>query len=329
MSTSETENRCEELASEVDRLNKINRALMTRVERATDLTGNAFSLFQAATVLDDRVQERTEALQEALAVLKGTNCELVTAKESADQANAAKSEFLANMSHELRTPLHGILSFAGFGIEKHENAKRDKLGGYFECIRKSGEILLVLLNDLLELAKLEAGKMEFEMASTDVTALSASVVDEFVSQVSEKDLSMRMESTERSTLTIADPSRIKQVLRNLLGNAVRYSPGGGIIECAVFSAEDLVRVEVRDMGPGIKPDELEIVFSKFVQSSTTKTGAGGTGLGLSICKEIVEAHSGRIWAENNANGGATLVFELPATPAAAPPCTEDLSSQPR
>jgi signal transduction histidine kinase len=108
-----------------------------------------------------------------------------------------------------------------------------------------------------------------------------------------------------------DVEKIKQVLRNLLDNAIKFSPEGGTIDVAVCRVAGSVRVSVRDQGPGIPQDELETVFDKFIQSSKTKTGAGGTGLGLAICHEIVTAHKGRIWAENRPEGGAVFSFEIP------------------
>jgi signal transduction histidine kinase len=108
-----------------------------------------------------------------------------------------------------------------------------------------------------------------------------------------------------------DIDKIKRVLRNLLNNAIKFSPEGGTIDVAVCRVASSVRVSVRDQGPGIPQDELEAVFDKFIQSSKTKTGAGGTGLGLAICQEIVAAHKGRIWAENRPEGGAVFLFEIP------------------
>jgi signal transduction histidine kinase len=110
-----------------------------------------------------------------------------------------------------------------------------------------------------------------------------------------------------------DADKIKQVLRNLLDNAIKFSPEGGIIDVAIFLLENSIKVSVSDQGPGIPQNELEAVFDKFVQSSKTKTGAGGTGLGLAICQEIIVAHKGRIWAENRPEGGVILSFEIPVS----------------
>ncbi len=233
------------------------------------------------------------------------------AKEAAEAANHAKSRFLANMSHELRTPLHGILSFSSFGLRKYASAPPEKLLDYFEKIDRSGHTLLALLNDLLDLAKLESGKMVIDRKPTSIGELLASVADEFESLVCERDLTIRSPEAGFRAMPAIDSERIEQVARNLLSNAVKFSPEGGIIQIETDRRDGKVAFSVHDQGPGIPEDELESVFDKFVQSSKTRTGAGGTGLGLVICREIIAAHDGRIWAENHPDGGAVLTFEIP------------------
>lgn len=228
-------------------------------------------------------------------------------------ASEAKSEFLANMSHELRTPLHSILSFASFGIKKHADAERQKLLDYFTRISKSGTTLLALLNDLLDLAKLESRKVVFSFEPADINELLESVADEMCTLLSEKDLTVTYELSDLGGQVVLDPDKIKQVLRNFLNNAIKFSPEGGVIEIASSRTDVTAKISVSDCGPGIPEDELEAVFDKFVQSSKTKTGAGGTGLGLSISYAIIAAHRGRIWAENRSEGGATFSFEIPLT----------------
>ncbi len=237
--------------------------------------------------------------------------ETLIAKAEADSANQAKSEFLANMSHELRTPLHGILSFASFGIKKYASAKPEKLLDYFSRIKQSGSILLELLNDLLDLAKLESRRATFTLEPTDPATLVKAVAGEMDILLSERNLKLRHETSELDEQVTLDADKIKQVLRNLLDNAIKFSPVGGTIDVGVNRVQNSVRVSVSDQGPGIPPDELEAVFDKFVQSSKTKTGAGGTGLGLAICREIIVAHQGRIWAENRPGGGAVFSLEIP------------------
>jgi len=258
--------------------------------------------------LETTVHERTAQLEEALQ-------HLAAAKDAAEGANRAKSEFLANMSHELRTPLHGILSYARFGLRGSATVDRGDLRDYFENIEDSGGILLQLLNDLLDLAKFESGKMTFEFTETDLCHEVLDAVDEFRSLAAEKHLVIEYAGPEEGAPAVVDRGRIRQLLRNLLSNAVKFCSGGeNRITVTLQPGEHIARLTVRDRGPGIPPAELELVFDKFVQSSKTKSAAGGTGLGLAICREIAEAHGGRIWAENAPDGGALLICELPREP---------------
>ena len=249
---------------------------------------------------------------------------LLRAKQDLEHALQARSEFLANMSHELRTPMHAVLSFAQLGEERAEQGATEKLRDYFSRIARSGERLLALINNLLDLSKLEAGKMLLNKRETELASLIHEVAGEFELLAGKRDLSFVLPSGDVSLMLEVDAERMRQVVSNLLSNAMRFSPEGGRIEVKVEPAtirigrratdsreQAALRLTVADAGPGIPATELELIFDKFMQSSTTRTGAGGTGLGLAICREIVLAHQGTITAFNRLEGGAVFEVVLP------------------
>ena len=267
------------------------------------------------------VDARTRGLAAATREAEEARAAAEAARQSAVAASHSKSEFLANMSHELRTPMHAIISFAGFGVDKIDRVDHAKLLHYFRNIHKSGSRLLLLLNDLLDLSKFEAGKMEMRRQLTDLRGLINDASAEVEALARSREIVLLVQVSGAQTAWV-DSSRMLQVLRNLLSNAIKFSPAGGrvMLRCAwqpaAAGAADapLLELRVSDEGIGIPDHELEAVFDKFVQSSKTKTGAGGTGLGLAICREIMAAHGGTIHACNNPAPahGATFVLRFPA-----------------
>jgi len=264
-------------------------------------------------IRDREVKEANANLEEK--VMQRTS-ELEKAKILAEKANESKSEFLANMSHELRTPMHAVLSFAEFGRSETETAPKEELQKYFSKIENSGRRLLSLLNNLLDLSKLEAGKMIFHFKKNNIETPLNSVLSEVQKLLDDKKLKVEIVKSDDKTTAYFDLEKIIQVFYNLISNAIKFSKPEGMIKITIkpSASDSFLVVSVEDQGVGIPEDELETVFNKFVQSSKTKTGAGGTGLGLSIVKEILRGHGGDVWAKNSSSGGAIFLFTLPTNP---------------
>ncbi|MCB1954670.1 MAG: PAS domain S-box protein [Rhodocyclaceae bacterium] len=262
-------------------------------------------------------QEELQLHRDHLAELVASQtADLLAAKEQAERANQAKSEFLANMSHEFRTPLHGIGSFASLGIKKVDSAPPEKLRAYFESIVKSGNRLGELVNDLLDLAKLEARQMKLQLQPTDVRELVAIIAQDLRALTDSRQVMLRVATATHDTGALIDPRQFHAVVQNLVSNAVKFSPACSEIVISFGDGEladgrSALRMCVRDQGVGIPENEVETIFDKFVQSSKTKTGAGGTGLGLAITREIVHLHEGEISAGNHPDGGAVFTVLVP------------------
>lgn len=241
--------------------------------------------------------------------------DLITAKEKAEQADKTKSEFLANMSHELRTPLHSILSFSHFGLTRLNQIDKDKIRSYFEKIKFSGEVQLNLVNDLLDLSRLESEESELLFNPSNLVLITNIIIDELSSLYEQKNIRLILEVPPTEVTINGDKSKIEQLLRNLISNAIKFSPEKSQIFVRIYTDTKQSRLEVEDEGPGIPAEDKDTIFDKFNQSSRTRSSAGGTGLGLAICAQIIQQHHGDIWVEDTIDGndqsGARFVVIFP------------------
>jgi signal transduction histidine kinase len=270
-----------------------------------------------------KLTEVNEALASERRNLRAINEELNKARQRAEEASEAKSAFLTNMSHEFRTPMHAILNYTSMCLKKDLKQDHGKIRKYIENTRSAGQRLLGLLNGLLDLAKLEEGKIELHTGPVDLMDVVRHTQLELGSLLEEKSLRSMIVVEAQTTIARADPNRITQVIVNLFSNAIKFSPPGGLIKVVVANA-DLpagkagLRCSVCDDGVGIPGDELGQIFDRFIQSSATKKYGGGAGLGLTICRELIALHGGRIWAANRKEGGAMISFIIPADEPANP-----------
>jgi signal transduction histidine kinase len=256
----------------------------------------------------------TFATQSALAIQNARLFEEIADKSrQLEAASRHKSEFLANMSHELRTPLNAVIGFSEVLLQRmfgDLNAKQDE---YLKDIYASGQHLLSLINDILDLSKIEAGRMELEL--TDVHLATA--IDNALILVRERAgrRGLRLGSTldERLGTVRADERKVKQVLLNLLSNAIKFTPEGGRIEVRATPTNGGVEISVSDTGIGIAPEDQEAIFEEFQQVGTADKKIEGTGLGLALSRKFTELHGGRIWVTSQLGQGSTFTFTLPAS----------------
>jgi two-component system, NtrC family, sensor kinase len=272
---------------------------------AEEFNRMAARLQESYAGLEQKVEERTLELETALKELDEKSRELEAASEH-------KSAFLANMSHELRTPLNAILGFSQVLREQMVGEINAKQAEYLDDVLSSGHHLLALINDVLDLSKVEAGQVELEIAPFSLReALERGVV--MVRERATGDgVRVALGLDEGVDLVEGDERRIRQVIFNLLSNAVKFTPAGGAVDVSAAQVNGEVRVWVADSGPGIAPADHERIFEEFQQTEAGIDQGEGTGLGLALSKRLVELHGGRIWVDSELGRGTTLVFTLPS-----------------
>jgi signal transduction histidine kinase len=256
---------------------------------------------------------QTFATQSALAIQNARLFREIEDKSGQlEAANRHKSEFLANMSHELRTPLNAIIGFSEVLLEHMFGELNEKQDEYVDDVLSSGRHLLSLINDILDLSKVEAGRMELELAQFDLPLAVENTITLMRERASRHGISLHREVDKRLGDFVGDERKIKQILLNLLSNAVKFTPEGGRVEVKAVMVDGSVEISVSDTGIGIAPEDQEKIFEEFRQvGADYAQKREGTGLGLTLTKKFVEMHGGKIWVESEQGKGSTFKFTLP------------------
>jgi two-component system, NtrC family, sensor kinase len=254
----------------------------------------------------------TFATQSALAIQNARLFrEIADKSRQLEAASQHKSEFLANMSHELRTPLNAIIGFSEVLSERMFGELNEKQEEYSKDIHASGQHLLSLINDILDLSKIEAGRMELELTDFDLPTAIENALMLVRERAGRRNLTLHKSVDAGVGQLRADERKIRQVVLNLLSNAIKFTPEGGRIEVGAVPRDGFVEVSVSDTGVGIAPEDQERVFEEFRQVGTADKNAEGTGLGLTLCRKFVEGHGGRIWVKSQVGQGSVFTFTIP------------------
>jgi signal transduction histidine kinase len=292
---------------DVERLKRINQALMSRVERSMDQQGNAFSLFQTAINLENRVKTRTEELRATLRRLEQSNIDLIAAKENAERANVSKTRFLAAASHDVLQPLNAAHLSISALAELQTNAEGHML---VRQVERSLQTMDDLLRTLLDISKLDAGVVKPDMADISLEPLLAALKSDFQPLADKKGLRLRFRPT--SATVRSDRTLLRRILQNIVSNAIRYTRQGGVL-VGVRNRGTTVRIDVVDTGCGIADYEREAVFEEFHRGEIPLHGdlSGGLGLGLSIVRRMVGALGHRLSFTSAIGRGTIFRLEVP------------------
>jgi PAS domain S-box-containing protein len=297
----------------------------------TDSAGHVVQLLAEGRDITERKlaeEERRRYREDLEQTVQQRTAELLLARDAAEAANKAKSIFLANMSHELRTPLNAILGFSS--IMRNDPVLPESLHQYLDIINRSGEHLLTLINDVLEMAKIEAGRIQLEEAPFDLGGMVRDVTEMMEVRAQEKGLRLLTDqSSEFPRYIVGDEAHLRQVLINLVGNAVKFTQEGGVtvrLGTRANHASHLI-IEVEDTGPGISPQDQQRIFQPFTQLGDQRDNKG-TGLGLTITRQFVEMMSGTITLESTPGKGSLFRVELPLAAAAESDVTQAQATSP-
>ena len=275
-----------------------------RVRRLLDVQRRLEAAVRERTLELEREKARTE---EEKGIVERQKQEIERLLEQSREGSRVKSEFLANMSHEIRTPMNGVLGMTALALETRLEPEQRE---YLETIRSAGQSLLQLLNDILDFSKIEAGHLELDRRPIPLSEFLQETLRNFYPQAREKglDLSSNIRPGVPG-LILADPLRLRQVLFNLLSNAMKFTSQGSVSLSVDLEAQDRLLFAVRDTGIGIAPEKFSIIFDPFRQADGSTTRQyGGTGLGLAISQRLAQLMGGRIWVESNPGSGSCFYF---------------------
>lgn len=337
------QNILEDFGGEKAKLEQSQRALLNILADFSGEKGGMEASQRAMlNILADSAEDRTDlqdlhrALLNILAdlevektLLRSLNDELSRATERAQAADKVKSAFLATMSHELRTPLNSILGFTGIVLQQLAGPLNPEQSKQLEMVRGSARHLLALINDVLDISKIEAGELEVQGAAFDLRASIIRVVGLVAPLAEKKSLALHMQIAPAVAQAVNDQRRVEQILLNLLGNAIKFTERGEVVLAAEIISDfkppssacagPAVRIRVSDTGVGITAVDLSTLFQPFRQiDSTLSRKHEGTGLGLAICRRLAERMGGKVEAESQWGKGSTFTFTLPLTPAGQP-----------
>jgi signal transduction histidine kinase len=254
---------------------------------------------------------RTFATQSALAIQNARLFHEIEQKSrELEAASRHKSEFLANMSHELRTPLNAVIGFSEVLSERMFGDLNEKQDEYLKDIHASGQHLLSLINDILDLSKIEAGKMELELSDFELPMTIDNALMLVRERAARRSIELHRTVDERLGQIQADERKIRQVLLNLLSNAIKFTSEGGRIDVRATLSDGMAEVSVSDTGVGIAPEDQEAIFEEFRQVGTAAKKVEGTGLGLALSRKFIELHGGRIWVHSQVGEGSRFTFTI-------------------
>ena len=302
--------------NDLEKLKKINAALVSRVERSMDQQGNAFSLFQTAISLENRVRTRTEELHSTLRRLEQSNIDLSAAKENAELANLSKTRFLAAASHDVLQPLNAAHLSVSALAEVQTSDEGSKL---VRQVERSLETMEDLLRTLLDISKLDAGVVEPEIVDVSLEALFSSLRSDFLPEAEKKSLSLKFRPV--NVVVRSDRTLLRRILQNILSNALRYTRSGGVL-VGTRHRGDTIRIDVADTGCGIPEDQREAVFEEFHRGTSTLGDtelAGGLGLGLAIVRRMAAALGHPVTFSSKVGRGTIFHIDVPVGMATAEP----------